>query len=154
MQRSKSNQNKSNISPKFNMVERKLDGVDLQLGYIASVETIFTDDGGSTVTKLVIKPHIDLVIQFPLHVELHNNPAVHEKGVYNVIIVDKSNKTHFSQEVIAEKDGRLELSLPFLEKYKYPMSVWFFAIRFLLRDSSLEKWRGSVLLDDFWHVYP
>eukprot|EP00981_Chlorochromonas_danica_P002581 scaffold504_cov189-Ochromonas_danica.AAC.16 len=68
-------------------------------------------------------------------------------------IGSSKNRMDYDRKDEENKNGdSLTITLPWMKKYRYPLAVWFYSLRLLLKKPLLELWRGSVLLGDLWHV--
>lgn len=131
-----------------------LDGVHTKLGYIVRSWSDFVDDCNYSVVTVVIKPHWDLVTDQDVQIDLCTSPTLQDKGGVLVRLVDLNHLQYFPPDRVVRRgsSNRPEIDMPWLTKHHYPLSVWFFSVRLLLRKPKLDPWRASVLVQDFWHV--
>lgn len=130
----------------------ELDNVHSSLGYIVRTRTEVEDGSNLSVLTVVIKPHLDLTTSHDLQIDMYSGPALSSKGGVIVRLVDADHRRYFHEEQMLSRGEQVELDLPWLKKYRYPLAVWFFAVRLLLKRPTLDAWRGSVMTNDFWHV--
>lgn len=136
------------------MLSPKLEGVHTSLGCIVRSSTEVVGSVSFTVVAAVIKPSLDLLIDEDVQIDLLSSPSLADKGGVIVRLADSSQKRYFLSEHIASQptSDKVELSMPWLASHTYPLSVWFFSVRLLLKKPNLDAWRASVLMQDFWHV--
>jgi protein phosphatase 2C family protein 2/3 len=123
-----------------------IEGVDIRFGY-----EISRDASPLQLTIVaVILPHNDLILEESIQMKfIHSSTRYGDRGGVLIQILDEHVTSYFPQRFIREKEDEkyYELSLPWLEsKRAYPLSVWFYSVRNLLKLEKLEKWRGSPLL--------
>lgn len=124
-----------------------IEGVDIRFGYEISRDA----SPLQLAIVAVILPHDDLILEEQIQMKfIHSSTRYADKGGVLIQIFDERVTSYFPNRFIREKDdGNYELTLPWLEsKRAYPLSVWFYSVRNLLKLEKLEKWRGSPLLNN------
>jgi protein phosphatase PTC2/3 len=113
---------------------------------------------GATLTTIQIYPYIDINLRSTLKVEIEI-PVGYPSSDAGPMLVIPDNIEPFRNSsiiqrcpnIIKQSMGKQELIFPWLEDTKYPVSVWFFTIRNLLKkenikSSILSYWSNPMLL--------
>lgn len=131
-------------------MNRMIEGVDEKLGCeVEPRQETSSDDYTSTI---VIRLQPDLTIAADLLLRIHISSSYRDKGGAKVHI-DRKLLKYFPPPMIIENEdsSEVQIEIPWMCKIRYPLPVWFFALRSLLRKESIERWRVSVLVpDEFW----
>ena len=102
--------------------------------------------GGTTFTTVLLRECQDLILTRPLKVEFeipHGYPSSDAGPIHcfpdDIEPFRASEVVRRCPEIIVSRGGKVELVLPWMADSNYPISVWFFSVRILLKKKSLSS---------------
>jgi serine/threonine protein phosphatase PrpC len=102
--------------------------------------------------RIVVKPFVDLTIADEVEVVLRVPLEYHVTGGIKVS-VPNADVVRFIQQMEMQSPDRICIDdagnwvLPGMEKAKYLLPVWFYAIRHFFKRPNMSEWKTAVLLD-------
>lgn len=129
-----------------------LPGVDVRFGgEVSRQEGVSKDEYSIT---LRIHPHSDIRISGSVDFELEVSTSLRDQGGARVHVRDPSVRRYIPPEFLSDEDNDVLVKLPWMVKVRHTISVWFFALRYVLRVERLESWRASVLVESEFRNFP
>jgi serine/threonine protein phosphatase PrpC len=127
-----------------------LNGIDRSIGYEK-----FRSSPVDSIVKitLAIEPHAELKLTSPVEVTLHVHLRYHLDGSITVTTTDR-NALRYIPEDKVRRDGDVhQILIPGIDRVKYPLTVWLYAIRDLFSLPKEREWGSATFLaDEFKHI--